>query len=499
MRYIKEITLLFILALSALQVVAQDINPDKKLLYKVVGGDSLYLHVFEPEVSKNPTAVIVYFFGGGWVGGNPNQFYQQSEYLASRGMLAISAEYRIKNTHGTTPFDCVEDAKSAVRWIRTHAKELNINPDMVIAGGGSAGGHIAVCTAVIEGLDNSYEDLSVSSVPNAVVGYNPVFDTTEKGYGHKKVKGRETEISPCHQVQKNMPPMLLFHGKEDTTVPYENAQRFYNKMLEAGNDCELVSFEHVGHGFFNGHFFRKQGDLYFNQCMYDTDVFLTRLGYLKGKPTLKRNIKQLACIGDSNTEKKYPEYLQEALGQSYQVENYGKGAATLINGSYFPYFNTPQYKASVKFNADIALIILGTNDANPKWCLDKNRKTDFKGTPQDEFKERYIDLINAYKKRNPGVKIFVMTPMPVWPEKKPNHPTIKGRKEQLNKWVIPTIKEIAKEQDLVLIDVHHLMRKGAKYSKDGVHLNDKGYSLLAKKIAKEIRCRVYDELKLLHG
>ncbi|MDO6739027.1 alpha/beta hydrolase [Wenyingzhuangia sp. 2_MG-2023] len=289
MNIYKTIIILTISLVAITKTTAQSITPSKKLLYKEIDGDSLYLHVFEPKTTKKPTAAIVFFFGGGWTGGNPKQFYQQSKYLASRGMLAISAEYRIKSTHGTTPFDCVEDGKSAIRWVREHAEELNINPNKIVSAGGSAGGHVALCTALIDGHENSNENSTISSLPNAVVGYNPVFDTTDKGYGSKKVVGRETEISPCHQVKKNMPPMLLFHGKKDTTVPFENAVRFNTLMKSAGNECELVPFENVGHGFFNGSFFSpKKGDTFFNATMYDTDVFLEKLGYIKGCPSIKK-------------------------------------------------------------------------------------------------------------------------------------------------------------------------------------------------------------------
>ena len=317
------VTLTILVAIT-ISAGAQNIVPDKKLLYKEINGDSLYLHLFEPELSKEPTAVIVFFFGGGWTTGSPKQFYQQSEYFAYRGILAISAEYRIKSVHGTSPFDCVEDGKSAVRWIREHAKELNIDPNKIIASGGSAGGHIAICTAVISGCENPDENLGISSVPNAVIGYNPVFDTTEEGYGHKKVVGRETEISPCHQVKKDMPPMLFFHGKKDKTVPFENATRFTTLMKEAGNNCELVAVDDVGHGFFNGDFFRKgSGNKYFNLTMYDTDLFLVKLGYLSGKPTISRDLKHVSCIGDSNTRAKYPQCLQQELGNEYQVKKFG--------------------------------------------------------------------------------------------------------------------------------------------------------------------------------
>ena len=128
-------------------------------------------------------------------------------------------------------------------------------------------------------------------MPNAVIGYNPVFDTTKEGYGSGKLEGRVTEISPCHQVKKDLPPMFNFHGEKDTTVPIENAERFTRLMKEDGNQCDLVTIENVGHGFFNGAFFRRaNGDKYFNLTMYDTDVFLTNLGYLQGKPTINRNL-----------------------------------------------------------------------------------------------------------------------------------------------------------------------------------------------------------------
>lgn len=469
-------------------VVAQNIKPDKKIRYKEVNGDSLYLHLFMPKPSKKPTAVMLFFFGGGWTSGTPKQFYQQCDYFASRGLLAISAEYRIKKTHGTSPFDCVEDAKSAIRWLRENAEGLNIDPQKIIASGGSAGGHIALSTALIEGLESPNENLSVSSMPNAVVAYNPVLDTTKKGYGHKKVAGRETEISPCHQIKKKMPPMLIFHGKKDETVPFENATRFTNLMKNKGNDCELVAVDHVGHGFFNGDFFRQgTGNKYYNLTTYHTDVFLRKLDFLKGKPTLSKNIKHIACVGDSNTEAQYPRFLQENLGQNYQVKNFGKGGATLIDGTNHPYFKKKQFKNSLKFTPDIVLIMFGTNDANSKWCMDETRKTEFKGTPQEEFKSQYIKLINNYKNINKKASVYLLTPLPIYEHAKSRDPKIKQRIDHLYQWVIPTIREISEEEHVKLIEVHKLMHNAFDFTTDGVHLDQDGYQDLANKLAKEIR------------
>ncbi|MCG9791195.1 alpha/beta hydrolase [Flavobacterium algicola] len=281
------IAIVLLCIFSFCNATSQEFVPDRKVLYKVVNGDSLYLHTFEPKLSKKPTAAIVFFFGGGWTGGNPSQFYQQSAYFASRGITAFAAEYRIASVHNTTPFECVEDGKSAIRWVREHAAELNIDPDKIIAAGGSAGGHIALCTALIEGYENATEDHSISSIPNILIAYNPVLDTTIKGYGSKKVAGRETAISPCHKIKKNAPPFLLFHGTEDKTVPFENAVRFTKLMKEADNDCMLIAVEGQGHGFFNGVFFSKKGnDMYLNFTLYESDLFLKKHGYISGKPTI---------------------------------------------------------------------------------------------------------------------------------------------------------------------------------------------------------------------
>ncbi len=258
--------------------------PDKTVDYKMMSaedGKNLSLQIFLPEnhrlTDKRP--VILFFFGGGWTGGSPKQFYQQARGFAKKGIVAISVDYRTKKSHGTTPFECVKDGKSAVRWVRQHAGELGIDPNKVVAAGGSAGGHVAVCTGVILGHEEEGEDLAISSLPNAMILYNPVIDTTESGCGLSKVgQDRKTEISPCHHVRKGLPPTLIFHGTADTTVPFENAERFSKLMEDAGNLCRLVPFDGKTHGFFNGSFFHPgSSDDDFNATMESSLEFLIEL------------------------------------------------------------------------------------------------------------------------------------------------------------------------------------------------------------------------------
>jgi len=273
----KLLSLTIVSLLFSFCCVANKIVPDDTLLYKQTKQGNLNLYVFYPNGEKTGTdrAVIVFFFGGGWTSGNPSQFYQQCKFYASHGVVAISADYRIKNRNNTTPFECVKDGKSAIRWVRSHSKELGTNPKKIIASGGSAGGHVAACTALIEGYEENGEDLSISSIPNALVLFNPVLDTTQKGYGSNKVKGKETLISPNHHIRANLPPTILFHGTSDHTVPFTNAIFFEKEMQKAGNVCELVPIKDADHGFFNGSYFRpKNGDKNFKLTMKKSYKFL---------------------------------------------------------------------------------------------------------------------------------------------------------------------------------------------------------------------------------
>lgn len=256
----------------------------REMAYKTVGDVSLKLHIFElterTAGAKRPA--IVFFFGGGWTGGTPSQFFPHCRYLASRGMTAVSAEYRVKSRHGTTPLECVADGKSAVRWLRLHADELGIDQDKIAGGGGSAGGHVGACTGVIEGLDEEGENLKVSSRPNALVLFNPVTDTTPERW-RERMGPRARDISPNHHIRKGLPPTIIFHGTADTTVPIEQVETFARLMNEAGNTCRLVPFKGMKHAFFNyGKFENKP----FVETVGHMDRFLVSLGYIEGEPTL---------------------------------------------------------------------------------------------------------------------------------------------------------------------------------------------------------------------
>lgn len=254
-----------------------DLTPTRTVAYKTVAGVPRLLHVFEPAGHK-PTdrrPCLVAIHGGGWTGGTARKYYSIADHFAKLGMLAISIEYSLIKTHGATPFDSVKDGRSAVRYVRSHAAELGIDPDRIVVAGGSAGGHVAAGTALFSGLDDPADDSTVSSVPRALVLYYPVIDTSTEGYGNTKCGPQWKDLSPLHQVKPGLPPTIVFHGTADTVTPFKGAEQFHHAMKAAGNCCELVVHPGGVHGYF---MFNRE---LFNETMTKTEQFLASLGLLE--------------------------------------------------------------------------------------------------------------------------------------------------------------------------------------------------------------------------
>ncbi|MDG1897469.1 MAG: alpha/beta hydrolase fold domain-containing protein [Fuerstiella sp.] len=332
---------------SGAAVMAQNGYPleftgSEPVIYKQVGDVSLRMWVFNPaehDVRADTRPAIVFFFGGGWKAGTPAQFETHCRYLASRGIVAATADYRVATRHGVKADACVEDAKSAVRWLRQNASRLGIDPDRICAGGGSAGGHTASCTALIPGFDAELEDVGISSVPNALALFNPAVMLTHlDGFGlggitEEKVADIATrtgvpaaDISPIHHVRANLPPAIIFHGMDDTTVPFATVDEFTKRMLAAGNRCELKGFPEAQHGFFNaprGNDPERRDRMHqwHQRTLLQLDRFLQSLGWLDSEATVRVADQDfVACRGN----------VQNSLRQ-FEVEK--KGHVAFIGGS----------------------------------------------------------------------------------------------------------------------------------------------------------------------
>jgi acetyl esterase len=270
----------------AIPAVADDEPATRTFTYKTIPCGTLEIVVHFPpgwkDTDKRPA--IVFFFGGAWENGTIQAFQRQADHLARRGMVAARADYRVKSRQGVTPDKCVEDAKSAVRWLRAHASKLGIDPNRIVAAGGSAGGHIAACTALTAGLEAEGEDRSVSSKPNALVLFNPVLRFHGLPAMMKRIDNDEAigrAISPTLHVSKDTPPTLLFFGTDDWLIG--QGKEFLRRAKEVGFRAEMFTAEGEGHGFFHR-------PPWFERTTTRMDEFLTSLGYLKpeGDPKVEK-------------------------------------------------------------------------------------------------------------------------------------------------------------------------------------------------------------------
>ena len=251
------------------------------VVYKVVDDRELRLFVTKPTDWK-PTdrrPAVVFFHGGGWVGGSPGQFDEHCKHLTGRGMVTVQVEYRLldRNDKQQTPSRCIEDAKSAIRWVRSHADQLAIDPDRIASGGGSAGGHLAAFLGTTDGTDSPDDDTTVSARSNAMLLFNPVYDNGPGGWGTGRVGDRYREFSPAHNISRDDAPAVVFLGTNDKLIPVATAQRFQANMQAAGIRSELHLYEGAGHGFFN---FGRDENKWFRLTINEMDRFLIELGWL---------------------------------------------------------------------------------------------------------------------------------------------------------------------------------------------------------------------------
>lgn len=218
------------------------------------GPTELRLFVVRPAgwTANDHRPALVFFFGGGWTTGTPASSIFWAKFAASLGMVGIAPDYRTKNRYDTSPLVSVADSRTALRWIQDHAASLGVDSRRIVVGGNSAGGHVALWTALTASPPGSNPTEAPKQKPAALILFSSISDTSpESGYTPQRFGADATALSPVHQLDARMPPVLAFHGDADKLVPLRQATTLRDKLIASGNSCELHIVPGGGHNFGN--------------------------------------------------------------------------------------------------------------------------------------------------------------------------------------------------------------------------------------------------------
>jgi len=219
-------------------------------VFRKISGMELRLHVVKPKgwQAADQRPCVIFFFGGGWENGSPKGSLQWTKWAAEQGMVGVAPDYRTGAQYGGTIEDCISDGRAAMIWVQAQAKELGIDPAKIICAGASAGGHLAAWTAITHKGPGKDDPGAPQPQPAALVLLCPATDTTLTGSaGARRKLGDSSErglaCSVTAQIPAKMPPTLIFHGTDDSAVPYVNSKALTDKLIATGNRCELITIE----------------------------------------------------------------------------------------------------------------------------------------------------------------------------------------------------------------------------------------------------------------
>lgn len=253
----------------------ENVHPPLGFVYRTAPERPLRLYVYQPLHDRGEQhAGVVIFHGGGWQRGAPAGFSDFARQLSRRaGVTTITVEYRLKDVDGTTPYEAVDDAKEAVCWVRDNAKSLGVDPQQLVALGASAGGHLALETA----LSNDDPDGKNCSRTDALILFNPIVDLS--GRWEERFAMDLRDISPIHQAGRELPPTLIMQGSADRLAPLDTLKRFIEQHRHHSADhISLSIYPNRGHGFFRKN---REGRMDYTATFHEIVVFLARFGWAK--------------------------------------------------------------------------------------------------------------------------------------------------------------------------------------------------------------------------
>ncbi len=424
------------------------------------------LHCFLPE---HPTGrAVMACPGGGYQSLSlEKEGTNWAPWFNEQGVAFFTLKYRMPDGAYELP---LADAFHAMQTIRDSAQVWSINPEDVGIMGFSAGGHLAATVSTLA---------PYAVRPNFSILFYPVITMDEKtshaGSVNHFLATRKTNSVLVRRFSANMnvnhwgtPPAIVLLCSDDRIVPpVTNGIAYYSAMRQAGNPCTLHVYPDGGHGFGFATWFKHR-----EQMLGDLSAWLHDL------KTPKRGAVRVACIGNSITrgscidmasEQGYPAQLQQLLGDDYYVRNFGMPGYTMMRRADYPYMNTECWQMAQDFRPDIVIIKLGTNDVRPSnWVY------------ADSFAEDAQMMIDSLRSLSSKPQILLATPIPIYTDKGGMHDSL------LTQQLIPMIEDIARKNQLELIDLHSVVNDQKMMTGDGIHPNPKGAGVIARTVADAI-------------
>ena len=285
----KHLTLLSVLLVLSVPAFAQtakkkagigsDAPAGKPCIYKESAGKPRQMEIYFPpnhDPAKSKVPGMILFHGGGWGGGSLGQFRIASAYFASRGLVCATAEYQMLSKADAAKLPagetrkrvCVTDAKSAIRWFKQHAGELGIDPQRIITGGGSAGGHISALATLNPGLNDPADPKDIDTSVVAYLWFNPAFAVDDT---------QDSEIDILRHLKADLPPAIAFFGDMDNWKKgWDIAHAKWKALGTKTIDLRIAPGQ--THSFFNK-------DPWQTVTLIAADQFLVKHGLLTGEPT----------------------------------------------------------------------------------------------------------------------------------------------------------------------------------------------------------------------
>jgi len=236
----------------------------ENVVYCTIDDVALKMDIYFPERASSAWAAVMYVHGGGWGSGDKTRGagIEEVPALVEAGFLVAAVNYRLAPEYSFPAM--IEDLRCAVRYLRAHAGELNLDPLRIGAFGTSAGGHLVALMGTAGDMTawDVGEYLGQSSRVQAVVDYFGPTDLTNPEYLAvidweylQALGARDTHdpalavASPVNYVTPDDPPFLIMHGDKDDAVALKHSTRLYDLLQQAGVPSELVVVLNGGHGF----------------------------------------------------------------------------------------------------------------------------------------------------------------------------------------------------------------------------------------------------------